>query len=110
MMKCATPCRHCGRGKVNRPRGLCWTCYYTPGIRELHPSTSKFASRGVADFCGPGKLPEPTTALPGTPEKIRVLRERAAAGQRLWHPLDAGVTGGRLLAELPGEPPRLAAG
>lgn len=35
-------CRHCGKGKVCRPRGLCWRCYYTPGVRDLYPSTSKF--------------------------------------------------------------------
>jgi hypothetical protein len=33
--------------------------------------------------------PEPTAALPGTPEKFAVLCQRAAAGQLLWHPGDA---------------------
>jgi hypothetical protein len=33
--------------------------------------------------------PTPTRALPGTPEKVAVLRERARLGQSLWHPLDA---------------------
>lgn len=33
-------------------------------------------------------LPEPTTALPGTAEKIEVLRKRAAAGQSLFHAED----------------------
>lgn len=33
-------CRHCKRGVVSRPRGLCWSCYYTPSIRERY-STSK---------------------------------------------------------------------
>ena len=36
-------------------------------------------------------LPAPTRALPGTPEKIAVLRERARRGQALWHPLDAAT-------------------
>ena len=45
-------CRHCRRSGVNRPRGLCWTCYYTPGVRELYPSGSKYARRGVGNFCG----------------------------------------------------------
>ena len=75
---------------MTRPRGLCWPCYYTPGVRELYPSTSKYAKRGV----GNGNptdlpLPEPTTAGPGSPEKMAVLEARAAAGQRLWHPDDA---------------------
>jgi len=43
----------------------------------------------VSDFCGKARLPEPTTALPGTPEKVAVLEERARLGLALWHPLDA---------------------
>src|SRR5205807_1227684 len=31
----------------------------------------------------------PTRALPGTPEKVAVLMERARLGQALWHPQDA---------------------
>jgi hypothetical protein len=31
----------------------------------------------------------PTAALPGTPEKVTVLEERAQTRQDLWHPLDA---------------------
>jgi hypothetical protein len=38
-------CRHCGRRRPNRPLGLCWGCYYTPGMRALYPSTSKYAPR-----------------------------------------------------------------
>jgi hypothetical protein len=83
-------CRHCGRARVNRPRGLCWSCYYTPGLRERYPSTSKFAQRGVHDFNGRVALPPvPTRALPGTPEKVRILQERARNHQALWHPNDA---------------------
>jgi hypothetical protein len=33
-------------------------------------------------------LPEPTDALPGTPEKLAVLEERARR-QQLFHPDDA---------------------
>ena len=83
-------CRHCGEGKVTRPRGLCWACYYMPGVRELYPSTSKFARRGVGDFNGrsaPATLP--TVALPGSPEKVAILEERARLRQDLWHPQDA---------------------
>ena len=75
-------CRHCQKVKSNRPRGLCWSCYYTPGVRELYPSTSKFARRGVADFNGRATLPEPTEALPGSLEKVHVLEERARLGQQ----------------------------
>lgn len=83
-------CRHCQKTKSNRPRGLCWSCYYTPGVREQYPSTSKYARRGISDFNGRIRLPdEPTDALPGTPEKVAVLEERARQGVSLWHPLDA---------------------
>ena len=50
-------CRHCSKSKVNRPRGLCWSCYYTPGVKELYPSTSKYARRGVGNFTGNAPLP-----------------------------------------------------
>lgn len=39
------PCRHCGHALVTRPLGLCWRCYYVPGVRERYPSTSKYAKR-----------------------------------------------------------------
>jgi hypothetical protein len=92
-------CRNCNRNNANRPRGLCWSCYYRPGVRERFPSTSKYAQHGVDDFNGKAALaPAPTTALPGTPEKLAVLEERARLHQALWHPLDALVsTPSRLL-------------
>jgi hypothetical protein len=83
-------CRHCGRVKANRPRGLCWSCYYQPGLRERYPSTSKYAHRGVNDFAGWAvEPPEPTNALPGSPEKVDILERRARMGLSLWHPNDA---------------------
>lgn len=85
-----TICRHCRQSSVNRPRGLCWSCYYKPGIRELYPSTSKYARRGVGNFCGNAPLPvAPTESLPGTAERLVVLAERAARHEALWHPDDA---------------------
>jgi hypothetical protein len=83
-------CRHCGRRVASRPRGLCWTCYQTLDIREQYASMSKFGRRGVLDFCGSGYLPEaPTRAMPGSPEKVMILEQRASRRQALWHPLDA---------------------
>lgn len=83
-------CRHCHRHRPNRPRGLCWSCYYAPGVRDLYPSTSKFARRGICDFIGRVQLPLlPTRAVPGTPEKVAILEERARLRQDLWHPKDA---------------------
>lgn len=83
-------CRHCGTGNVNRPKGLCWSCYCTPGVRELYPSTSKFCNRGVPDQ--EGGCPPPSQAASGPPKseaKLVELERRAGAGESLWHPEDA---------------------
>ena len=83
-------CRHCHEGPVSRPRGLCWRCFYTPGVREFYPTASKLGGTGLADFYGRAPPPAfPTQALPGTPEKIALLGERARLQQSLWHPDDA---------------------
>lgn len=87
-------CRHCSHSKVNRPRGLCWHCYYTPGLKDLYPSTSKHARRGFGNFTGCRPLPDsPTTAVPGTPEKLAVMEERARLGQAMFHPADSRYPG-----------------
>jgi len=85
-------CRHCQTCKANRPRGLCWTCYYAHGVRELYPSTSQFACRGRRDRNGSSPpAPFATDAEPGSPEKVAILEERANMRVQLWHPLDARV-------------------
>jgi len=59
-------------------------------IRRRYSPVSKFGRRGVLDFYGVGKLPAlPTTALPGSPEKVAVLEQRASRREALWHPKDA---------------------
>lgn len=88
----APVCRHCNRSTVTRPRGLCWQCYYTPGVKDLYPSTSKYARRNtsaIPEQFGSSPLPEPTTAKPGTREKLEVIAARAKAGTALFHPQDA---------------------
>src|SRR5437879_5197507 len=88
----AMRCRHCHQAPISRPRRLCWACYYTPEVRNLYPSTSKYARRGHGNFNHAVPLPPfPTSALPGTPEKIAVLEERARLKLNLWHPDDATV-------------------
>jgi hypothetical protein len=87
-------CRHCHSGTVSRPRGLCWPCYYTAGVRDLYPSTSKYGRRGLGNFNGATPLPAvPTDAMPGSPEKVAILMERAQNRLSLWHPEDADMTG-----------------
>ncbi len=40
------------------------------------------------DWCSLGVPAEPTDAVPGTPEKVAVMRRRHEAGERLHHPRD----------------------
>jgi hypothetical protein len=62
-------------------------------LRDHYPSTSKFARRGLGIATGRIQLPStPTRALPGTPEKVAILEERARNHQALWHPADAGMS------------------
>lgn len=89
--RCATGpiCRHCVKCVVNRPRGLCWGCYYTPGVREQYPSTSKYAKRGAGPTgAGARPLPTPTDAPAGSLEKMKVMHARLNRGEQLHHPDD----------------------
>jgi hypothetical protein len=83
------PCIHCGTVSIaSRNRGLCYRCYYSPA-RQLYPLRIR---RGVGIDNQQHVLPDrPTTALPGSPEKVAVLEERARLGQALFHPLDVCV-------------------
>ena len=94
-------CRHCQRVRSNRPRGLCWSCYYTPGVRDQYPSTSKYGRRGIGNFNGQAPVPPaPTDAPPGSLEKIAILMQRAQNKQALWHPDDATLAGPRRKRQL----------
>ncbi len=98
-------CRHCGLKAVNRPKGLCWTCYYRPGVAALYPSTSVFARRGHANgFHQPAPPARPTDAEPGSEAKLTVLESRAARGEGLWHQGDP-VLGPVRLSWLPPKVP-----
>jgi hypothetical protein len=71
-------------------RGLCWSCYWTPGIREQFPSLSKFSQWCNEPTPVRSLVPvEPTLALPGSAEKIAVLTARFGQQQTLWHECDA---------------------
>lgn len=96
-------CRHCGRAKSPRARswrGLCWSCYWKPAIRQSYPTrTNQFDARPRPrrrpDGPAVGRpIPdEPTEAPPGSRLKVEVLAERARRRQQLWHPEDAGGGG-----------------
>lgn len=98
-------CIHCNRRNVNRPRGLCWSCWYTPSVLALYPTTSKYGSRGHGlRIVGHQSTDLPTVltdAEPGTPEKIAVLESRAEQGIALFHPdepdLRPGGDGARMV-------------
>lgn len=83
-------CVHCKKSKVNRPKNLCWNCYYTPGVKDLYPSNSKFSRRGIGNGCHPVKRPrKPTTAPPGSLRKMRVMLNRIKRLETVDHPRDA---------------------
>ncbi len=88
-------CRNCCNPErpVNRPRGLCWCCYYAPGVRDLFPITSKYASRGFAVTIesDPKQASEPTDAPPGSLAKMRVMQQRILRGESPFHPGDNSV-------------------
>jgi hypothetical protein len=95
-------CRHCQKVRSNRPRGLCWTCYYTPGLKDLYPSTSKYARRSDIPDVGDGRPPaEPTIAPPGSQKKMAAMQRRAERGETLFHPRDERVPVAALLTPFP---------
>lgn len=81
-----TPCLHCGKPGT-AGRGLCNACYLKPKVRYLYPC--KIAVKEKPEQMEADEPDDPTGALPGTEEKIRVLEERAARGVGLFHPQDA---------------------
>lgn len=83
-------CLACQLRPPERARGLCQNCYYTPEIRDQHPLIPNAYRRHEVEIEPSGTLPEsPTTAAPGTEEKLLVLAERASRGEYLFHPDDA---------------------
>ena len=79
-------CRHCSRRKVNRPRDLCWTCYYTPGVKEQYESEQELGY-GIGNHERP--LPQKPTTIPPGRAKVAILAARAAREEALYHPDDA---------------------
>lgn len=83
-------CRHCRERLVNRSRGLCWACFYTPGVKELYPPTSVYANRGVGNENATSRPPaEPCLNPPGSEGRIETLTARAKRGEGLFHEGDA---------------------
>ncbi len=88
-------CRHCCKKPVNRPRGLCWLCYLSPGVRDLY-------GRRLNQHATPEALPlpavevapqDPSPYQPGTLEQMSVLRKRVENKMPVdW--LGGGLPGG----------------
>lgn len=84
------PCRHCGRMRTgNRPRGLCWTCYYTPSVRDLYPADARFA--GQAGRATDNRPAAACQYAPGSDAKIAVMGRRADSRLDLHHPDDRNL-------------------
>lgn len=81
-------CEHCLTNPANRPRGLCWKCYYTPGVMNGYEPTGNQGKRGLGMESPLGPAKEPTTHRPGTKEKVGVMAHRMSEREELFHPGD----------------------
>lgn len=63
--------------------------------RTVHEAITLYGDEGHFEPL-PSPLLVPTSALPGTPEKIAVLARRVEIGLPLWHELDARSHEGRV--------------
>lgn len=87
------PCRGCGRRVSGLVNTLCRDCNAKPAMQAECRRLNRLEA--PADFNGEAPLPDaPTPALPGTPQKVLALADRARASRALWHPDDAVVPDG----------------
>jgi hypothetical protein len=75
------PCPVCLIRTSARAGGLCASCYRSSDNRAAYPSQA-VRGRGLTET---GRACGPTTANPGSEEKIRVMIERLELGQPLFH-------------------------
>ncbi len=81
-------CTTCKRTHLIYARGKCQVCYkrlVAAGVTKRNPLYTEPAYARLPDA--------PTTAIPGTPEKLKVIHERARAKRQLFHPFDAKFYG-----------------
>lgn len=90
-------CAHCKRTRWIQARGLCQRCRNNPEVRALfpkggmNPATAKHVTQHALDLVS-WWLPqadEPTSARPGSAEKVLVMAERARQGRGVFHPQDS---------------------
>jgi hypothetical protein len=89
-MKCRN--QECSR-LADQRRGLCRRCYDDRSIRAKFPrldTTEARRTNGQRAWTGTRSrpLPQPTIAVPGSREKIEVMRLRFERGEQIFHPDD----------------------
>lgn len=73
---------------------------FRPVTRRV-PDQEKAMLHGI-EVAGPASVPgQPVDAQPGSPRKIQVLTERAARGEKLFHPDDTPGIGSAAITALP---------
>lgn len=81
-------CVSCGSRRPIRSKGVCYGCYapscFGPGVCKKED-----LAWSEQDNTDDRPLSKPTSALPGTEDKITILHQRATSGHHLWHPNDA---------------------
>lgn len=83
-------CRHCKRRKIRKRDsaklfGLCFLCYKDVDVRSLYTVVPFKSLLKKA----PPLAKEGTGAMPGSAEKMEVMRQRVARGEQVCHPDDA---------------------
>lgn len=75
------------------PQNEAWTpnynIYSVVAKTAYWPELAKAIRQAIVATSKPLPMPEPTSSLPGSPEKIEELRQRASSRQELWHDDDA---------------------
>ena len=99
-------CLHSKKHKVSRPRGLCWSCWNHPGVKEKYPVLSCLQNhRGVGNRGQNCVRPPsvPTGHPPGSPGKVEEMARRAEEGRPLFVKGDAtwDVSGSGLFLSTP---------
>lgn len=86
------PCQHCKRRVGTQARGLCRACHSNPSIREQYPASGRYFA-SINDVFQPPLPPYSTNAIPGSLEKIEIMRERYLSGYHIHHPNDVVYIG-----------------
>lgn len=86
-------CVHCDKHKATRARGLCDRCHRNRDIREIYPAKAGWWGNDNDHMRSSRTPSEPTSALPGTEERIVVMALRAERGEKLHHPEDKQIDG-----------------